>query len=276
MNSNSIVFLNGKYLNANEAKLNVSYLAILRGYGVFDYLRTQNKKPFHLADHLIRFRNSANGLHLNLKYDDEALSEIISAIISQNKFDETGIRIELTGGYSENGMTSEEPNIFVYADTVNFPTPDELYNGVAVMTNNFQRESPEIKTINYLRALQLMPERLEKNVFEVLYYHQGLVTEFSRSNVFILKNGILKTPSANILKGITRMVTIKIASSEFDVHETQLSIEELFEADEVFLTGTTKQILPVTKIDDKIFSNGIVGKQTSRLIQLFKEYEANW
>lgn len=273
MNSGRFCFLNGKIIESENAALKLNDLAITRGYGVFDYLRTQNKKPFHLPDHLNRLRNSAKGLHLKVSYSDKQLEQWINELISLNKFENTGLRIEVTGGYANDGVNALAPNIFITADEINFPNDEQLNHGVSVMTYHFQRETPEIKSINYQKALELLPVRKARNVFEVLYYSNNVVTELTRSNVFVFKNGILKTPKQNVLQGITRKVVLQLASKHFETMECNISIDELFKAEEIFLTGTTKIILPITKVDSTIIGKGTAGLQTIKLLKIFKEYE---
>ena len=188
MKADAFVFLNDKIIPAIKASIPINDLAVLRGYGVFDFFRTQNRKPFHLADHLQRFRNSAQALNLNLNFSDEEIESIVSELVALHNYTECGLRMELTGGNSEDGMTPLLPNFFITVDEMKFPDDSEKENGIRVITDEYQREIPEVKTINYLNSIRLLPNRKMQNAGEVLYHFNGIVTEFSRSNIFILSN----------------------------------------------------------------------------------------
>jgi D-alanine transaminase/branched-chain amino acid aminotransferase len=138
---------------------------------------------------------------------------------------------------------------------------------------NHQRQLPEIKTIDYLMAIWLQPLVKEQQADDLLYYRHGLITECPRANIFMVtKDDIVVTPSRNILKGITRMHTLKVARDLYKVEEQDVTLEEFRAAKEAFISSTTKYILPVLQLDGKPIGNGQPGAVTTRLNNVLREY----
>ena len=140
----------------------------------------------------------------------------------------------------------------------------------------YQREHPHVKSLNYLNALRLEPHKQERGAFDLLYTNQGEITECPRNNFFVFRNGSLVTPIDKILSGITRKVVIQLAAGEFPVEERHLTITELEECQEAFITSTSKEVLPVTQIDDRKIGSGNVGELTKRTMGLFQGYVTNY
>lgn len=265
--------LNGKIVKRGDAFLGITDLALLRGFGIFDFCRTQNGKPFLLDKYLSRFFNSAKHIDLEIPYSKEFITESIYQLLEKNGFIESGIRMVLTGGYTENGYAPGDPNFFILIEKINFPDPLYYIEGINLILHEHQRELSHIKSINYLTPISIR-KRIEKaNAYDVLYHSKGKILEVSRSNIFIVKNNTIITPRENVLKGITRSTVISLAKGSFVVEERDISIKELYQADEVFMTGTTKRVLPVRKIDDHIFINSKPGKVTSTLKSLYRDFE---
>ena len=268
------VFLNDRFLENENAFLHVSDLSIQRGYAVFDFFRTVNSVPLFMADHLNRFFASASALYLPVRKTKEELSAIIDELIKKSSLDETGIRIMLTGGNSADSYHPAEPNLIITCNPVKTTTEQDFEKGISVITYKHQRELPHVKSINYLTGVWLQPLLKEKKSDDVLYYNNESITEFPRSNVFIVTNkDVLVTPAKNTLKGITRKYILSLATEFIQVKEKDITLDELMNASEVFLTSTTKKILPVVKIDGKIIRDGRPGKFTNLLYQKFLELE---
>lgn len=265
--------LNGKIVKNSDAFLGITDLALLRGFGIFDFCRTQNGKPLLLEKYLDRLFNSAQCIDLKIPYSKEFVKESIDQLLEKNGIIESGIRMVLTGGYTENGYTPGDPNFFILIEKINFPDPSYYDKGIKLILHEHQRELSHIKSINYLTPISIRKKIEQANAFDVLYHSKGRILEVSRSNIFIVKNNKLITPRENILRGITRATVIRLAKGNFKVEERDIHIEELFQADEVFMTGTTKRILPVRKIDDHIFIKEGLGKVTGSLKSLYQEFE---
>ncbi|MBN8673706.1 MAG: aminotransferase class IV family protein [Chitinophagales bacterium] len=268
------VFFNDHFVANENALLHVSDLSIQRGYAVFDFCRTKNRRPLFLNDHLDRFYASAAAMHLPARYHKEELAAIIYELIERTLLDEAGIRILLTGGYSADGYQPASPNLIITCNAVKTASLADFENGVTAMTYEQQRELPSVKTINYMMAVWLQPLLKEKKVNDVLYHHKGIITEFPRSNVFIVtKDQRLLTPSRHMLRGITRKQVLSLAAKQMDVEERDIRTEELLQAAEVFLTSTTKKIMPVAAIDGNIIGDGKPGAITRKLYNAFLQLE---
>ena len=270
-------YLNGKILDIKDAKVSVTDIGILRGFGVFDGLRTYNGKPFLFDKHFERFQHSAKMLGLKIPLSKKETKNIIIKLAKKNKVSDTSVRIVLTGGESEDGtgFDPNKPTFYILLHTL-LPISVKMYEeGVKLITVDYQRELPEAKTNNYITKLANNSKRLKQDAHEILYISNGLVLEGATCNVFIIKNDKLITPKENILFGTRRWLVLKVAKNNFKIEERKVKTKELFDADEAFITSCNRDILPVTKIDGKLIGDGKVGKNTQRLIKLYKQYVDN-
>lgn len=265
-------YLNGKIIPVNKGGVSLNDMGILRGYGVFDFLRTYNGKPFFLKEHLRRLKNSAKILNLKLPGTLEELAALVNGLLLKNKFKESTIRIVLTGGKTDDGITCSKPTLFILINKLQKLPLSVYQKGVKLITYEYQREIPKAKTLNYITAASLQNLRRRKKAFEILYTSKGQVLEATTSNFFIFKNNTLVTPKNKILIGITRNIVVKLAQSKFKVEERDIPLRELSQAAEAFITATSKGIVPVVKIDSKLIGNGKVGKNTKCLMDLFHQY----
>ena len=266
-------FFKKEIIPADEAVVSLSDLAVTRGYAVFDYLRTYNKKPFLIDRHINRFFASANGLKLNLNIAKGNLWDILHELIEVNKIEtDIGIRMVLTGGPAEDSMTVKEPLLYIIVEPLQDYPEENFTTGVKLLLMEYLRPFPGIKTTHYLNIVKVWDEVKKQNAVDVLYYFDNKILEASRSNFFIVKNNTLITPAENILKGCTRSLVLELAQKSINIEERSVLLEELQDADEAFITGTTKKITPVININDQPISNGKVGPVTIRLQKLFNEY----
>jgi len=241
-------FINGQYLKPEEASVKINDLGLLRGFSIFDFCRAKHGRPIFLKDHLQRFRQSAQSLGLPFSYSDAELMAITAELGNRTKAETYGIRFLLTGGYSSDGFSQGEPNLIIL--TEEFTSSSSSSEAVKLMSHEFLRELPEIKTTNYITAIMLQKNCESVNAYDILYKYNGKVLELTRSNFFLVKGNTLITASNNVLKGITRKAVIKIAMGKFEVEERDVYWEELLEADEAFLTSTGKRIIQVAQVDD--------------------------
>ncbi len=270
-------YLNGKILPVQEAQVSVYDIGLLRGYGIYEGITTYHGQPFRLADHLTRFQLSAKALDLSIPASNDEIEKAIISLHIKNGFQRTNIRIILTGGNTMSGIEYDKakPTFYILAEEY-VSLPAVLYtSGASLITHEHQRFLPEYKTINYITAVQLQKERKEKGAIEILFVSNGLVLEAATSNIFIVKDGVVITPKNNVLMGITRRVTIELAQKIYKVVERDVTTLELFSADEVFITASYKEIVPIVSVDSKVISDGKVGKVTQSLMKLFKEYTEN-
>ena len=264
--------LNDKIIPYDQASLHVSDLSILRGVGIFDFFRLRGHMPLFMDDHLDRFFYSAEKVYGALWFSRAWLREQIVKLIGLNNMPESGIRIVLTGGYSADAYTIEKPNLIITQEPIKFPRQEHYQEGVKLITHNYTRDLPEIKTINYLVGISLQKEIAKEGAYDVLYHEHGKVSELTRSNIFFITiDDQLVTPKINILKGVTRKKVIQLAENHMAVCEKDITLEELPYMKEAFLTGTTKKILPVTQVDNITIGQGVPGSATLKLMSKFEQ-----
>lgn len=262
-----LVYLNGDFIEEETALLHFRDLAFHRGYGIFDFFRLVGNEPLFLEDHLNRFYFSAEGMHLTMGLGRDELKAVIDDLIQKNKLPNTGIRLGLTGGYSEDGFSLGKPNLIISQHSFSMPTEESRKKGIELISYPYQRQLPHIKTIDYLMAIWLQPLRAGKGADDILYHQNGFISECPRSNFFLLTNeNRIITPAENILKGVTRKKIIELARQHFEVEERAIHLDEIKLAKEAFITSTTKQVLPVRKIDGVVFKNTELSRH---LLQLF-------
>ena len=267
-------FLIDHFVDDDAARLHVSDLSIQRGYGVFDFLRSVNGVPLFLKDHLDRFYTSAEVMHLAVRKSPEEIANIIIELIKRTDASEAGIRINLTGGNSADSYYPGEPNLVITSGPVRLATEQDFEKGYTVITHEYQREFPIVKSINYMMAVWLQPMLKEEKANDILYYNKASITEFPRANIFVVTNdGKLVTPANNILKGITRKQVLLLAKDIMEVQERNIHVDELPAAKEIFLTATTKKIIPIIKLNNKMIGDGRPGNWTRKLYQKFIQME---
>ena len=275
----SFCYFNGKIVSANESLIHPDDLGVLRGYGVFDVMKTVNRKIFLFDEHFKRLNDSADYLGVKLPAKKSEIEEAIKKLISKNKIKQASIRIVLTGGRSADAMhfDSNTPTFYILVSEFK-PLEEGLYKkGVKLAMVEHSRDVAEIKTTNYVEAVKAINKLQKKEkFFEILYVSNGLMLEASTSNFFAFIGDKLVAPKDNILKGITRNLVIKLAKKEFKVEERELKKEELNLMTEAFIAATNKDIVPVVQIDDKKIGEGKPGKNTKRMMELFEEFVKNY
>jgi D-alanine transaminase/branched-chain amino acid aminotransferase len=257
--------INNEIIPAEKAFLRVNDLAIQRGYGVFDFFKTLNNKPVFLEDHLDRFYQSASILQLPVNYSREALKDLLQQLMEHNNIPDSGIRITLTGGYSADGYTLSTPNLIITQQAL----PDNRAlqtTGIHLSTYPHQRQLPAAKSIDYLMAVWLQSFVKQQQAQDVLYHQNNAVTECPRSNFFIVTaNDTIITPGHHILQGVIRKQVLALAATRFAVKEKEVTLQDIYQAKEAFITSTTKNILPVVKVDGQVIGTGTPGAITTLL-----------
>lgn len=269
-----IYYIDGTFVSAAEAVLPVSDLAVLRGYGVFDFMRTYGGRPFHLKAHVKRLRNSAHLIGLSCPWSLQEIRDIVEETLRRNDYSESNIRLLITGGDSDDSITpGTQPRLLVMISEVNTYPVHWYKAGVKIITKDITRFIPGAKSIDYIRAILALDDAKAQHAVESLYVdsHDN-VLEGTTSNVFVVSDGNVVTPAENILPGITRDVVLEITASSFEIAVRSVTKKELQRADEVFLTSSNKEILPVIQVDDQQIGNGKPGKVTFQIMNLFKAY----
>lgn len=264
--------INGEFIVKSEATILISDLSVQRGYGIFDFFRTVKGQPVFLDDHLDRLFYSARKMNVDKGLNRSKIKELIHQLMAKNNIPESGIRITITGGYSDDGYTLERPNILITQSPFNFD-PDKFKKGTRLMTYEHQRQLPSVKTIDYMMAIHLQSLIRSKNADDVLYYHKDEISECPRSNFFMVtENDEVITPAKNVLWGITRKKILGFM--DIKLKEGTINLEDLRTAKEAFVTSSTKNVLPVLSIDGAEIGKGHPGRITTEIYRrICKEKE---
>lgn len=270
------IFINGKFYSEKDANISVFDHGFLYGDGIFETLRAYNGKVFKIDEHLERLFHSAKLAKLNIPLAKTQLKEAILRSIKKNKLKEAYIRLAISRGKGELGYTTKSnPNIVMIARPF-IKYPKNVHEkGVSVITYNAERVLPEVKSTSCLPLVLAKYEAAKKRCFDaILTDRNGFITEGTVSNVFFVKNDTVYTPKDNILKGITRDIAINLAKKAAKIKIAKISKKQMHSFDECFLTNTSGEIIPVSKIDYKKIK--APGPITKELMKKFKEEVKNY
>ena len=265
------IYLDGKYVDRENAKISVYDHGFLYGDGVFEGIRVYNYKVFKLKEHIDRLYDSARAIALNIPVDKNKMISIVEETVKKEGSADSYIRLIVTRGIGSLGISPEStknPSIICIVDGIKI-YPKELYEkGMKVIISSVIRNSsfslsPRIKSLNYLNNILAKLEAIHAGANEAIMLNQkGEIAECTSDNVFIVKGGIIKTPllSAGSLAGITRDTVIELARANgYTVVEENLTTYDLYTADEAFLTGSAAEIVPIVKIDIRDVADGKPG-----------------
>lgn len=268
----AIQFYNGEFLPKEAIKFSINDVGILRGYGIFDFMRVIDGMPVFVEDHLNRFENSAQVVGMELPYSREKIRSVIDELVTINGFSLGYIKLIMTGGETPDGFAPGKPNLAILNDALENNAQKLFDEGASLMTYDYTRDFPTSKTTGYVMAVKLLPEWKKDGHFDVLYHTAGKVTELSRSNIFFFKGDKLITNDSAILKGISRMKVLEVAESIFETEVRDFTLDELRAADEVFMTSTNRRVMPVVKLDDQLIVDGKVGENCKKLLKAYDEF----
>ncbi|MEM7105806.1 MAG: aminotransferase class IV [Bacteroidota bacterium] len=265
-------YINGKLVKEGDPLIFASDSGFLRSFSIFDYFNLIEGIPVFLEDHLDRFFCSAKQVGLKVPYTRPEIKDAIFQFLDVNDVKNGGVRLVLTGGVPDRISRKETPN-FIIQGAFLVVLPQSAYtDGVSLITHEYLREFPEVKTTNYMMWKSLSSKIDSARALDVLYHLNGNISETSRGNFFLVTaDNLVVTPRDKILKGITRKYALTLAKDQFEVEERDVSLSELSSANEAFLTSSSKSILPVVKIGDTIIGDGKPGAVTHSLMRLYKK-----
>jgi branched-chain amino acid aminotransferase len=224
--------------------------------------------PLFVDDYLARFYGSATMMDLPVPLKEEELKAVINQLILKNNLGLSGVKMILTGGYSANGYDLADPNLVIIQQPFSLPDQSSLDKGIKIITQEYVREIPAAKTINYTMGIRLIKRIKEQEAEDVLYFKNGAVTEFPRCNFFIVRqDNTVVTPSENVLRGITRKNVLQLAGKKYKTEEGAITLDDIARAKEAFMTSTTKRILPIVQVDDHRIGSGWPGEVSLDLLQ---------
>jgi branched-chain amino acid aminotransferase len=275
------VYISGKLFDKAEAKVSVYDHGLLYGDGVFEGIRSYGGKVFRLEEHLKRLWDSAKAIWLTIPISREEMAKAVYDTLRVNNIADGYIRLVVTRGAGTLGLDpnrTSDPQVIIITDYISL-YPRELYEKgleivtVSVVRNHPAALSPRIKSLNYLNNILAKIEGLQAGCVEALMLNtKGEVAECTGDNVFLVRDGVLLTPpiEAGILEGVTRQAVIELArGKKLDVREIPLTKHDVYIADEMFLTGTAAEVIPVVKVDSRVIGGGKPGEITRDLMERF-------
>lgn len=277
------IYVNGKYVSKEQATVSVFDHGFLYGDGIFEGIRSYGGNVFRLKEHVERLYDSAKSIMLQIPMSPEQMEEAICETIRQNQLQDSYIRVVISRGVGDLGICPtkcETPNVIIIAASVNLFPPELYEKGLRTATVSVRRNrpdalNPKIKSLNYLNNIMVKIEANLAGVSEAIILNdQGYVTEGSADNIFVVKKGQLFTPPSYLgaLEGITRQAIIDIANKlGIVVREEPFTLHDVYIADEVFLTGTAAEVIPVIDVDGRTIGTGKPGAMTNRLLEEFRK-----
>ncbi|MHC4448186.1 MAG: branched-chain-amino-acid transaminase [Planctomycetota bacterium] len=278
------VWLNGELVERDEAQVSVFDHGLLYGDGCFEGIRVYGGRIFKVRSHLRRMYNSAQSIRLEPPYPGEAIERAMRETLDANGISDGYIRLVFTRGVGTLGLhpfRCPAPSAFIITDTIELYPPELYENGMHVIVAEHRRVpvvslDPSIKSLNYLNNILAKIEAIDAEVLEAIMLNTaGYVSECTGDNIFVVKDGQLVTPSpeAGMLRGITRQFVIDELAPAlgYTVEQHLFKLDEVFSADEVFLTGTAAEIIGVSKVDDRVIGGGKVGPVTKSLMDAFRQ-----
>ncbi|MDQ8184534.1 branched-chain-amino-acid transaminase [Pelagicoccus sp. SDUM812002] len=275
------IFLDGEFVEKEEAKISVFDHGLLYGDGIFEGIRIYKSCVYRLDEHLERLEYSAKAILLNMPWTRQELSDLVCESCRINGLSDGYIRLIVTRGVGSLGLSPNscpKPSLIIIADKIAL-YPEECYTeGLKIVTvptrrTNAAALNPGVKSLNYLNNIMAKVEAAQAGALEgIMLNDQGNVAECTGDNLFIVHKGVIFTPHASngALRGITRQAVIDLASSEgLQVKEVNLTRYEIWNADECFLTGTAAELIPVVGLDSRAIGDGSPGPITQKLHAAF-------
>jgi len=273
------IYLNGRLVSAKEAVVSVFDHGFLYGDGIYETLRVYDGVIFKIAEHLQRFYRSASLIGLTIPFDSDHLKTAIYETLLANSLNEAYVRLTMSRGPGAIGLDPDfcpEPTTVIIAQEFKEYPASYYKKGISMIIAGTRRNikeaiNPQIKSLNFLNNVLAKIEAKKSNAHEaVMLNSTGKVAEGTISNIFFCRNGVLCTPSiaCGILDGVTRGMIVELAGREgLEIKEGKFVKKDIYEADEVFITNTTMEVMPVSRVDDRIYP---VGRMARLLRKLYR------
>lgn len=277
--SDAIVYLNGHFLPADEAKISVFDRGFIFGDGVYEVIPVFGGHLFRLSNHLDRLDHSLENIRLANPLDHHSWKAILEELVQHNGGGDQSLYLQVTRGVAERDHSfppGSVPTVFAMSMPVSAP-PSELREGISAITvEDIRWKWCHIKAIALLPNILLRQQAVDEGAAEAVMLRDGFVTEGAASNIFIVHNGeVITPPKSNLLlPGITRDLVVELCrNNEVPCEEGPISEQQLRAADEIWVTSSTKEIVPVTRLDAASVGNGRPGPVWQQLIDLYQKYK---
>jgi len=276
-----MVYLNGEFMPIEDAKIPVLDRGFIFGDGVYEVIPTYSRRPFRLAEHLARLQSSLDAIRLPNPHDGAKWSELVGKIIAGNPWEDQNVYLQITRGVAKRDHAFPKglkPTVFLMASELITPTADLMKTGAqAIVLPDFRWLRCDIKSTSLLGNCLLRTLAADAGCAEAILVRDGELTEASASNVFVVKNGTVLAPPKShlILPGITYDVVLEILRDNAVPHEVRPVKEaELRSADEIWVTSSSREVLPITALDGKPVGSGKPGPVGAKVYALYQQYKA--
>ncbi len=275
-----MIYLNGKFMPIEEACIPVLDRGFIFGDGVYEVIPVYSRKPFRLTKHLRRLQHSLDGIRLDNPHSDIEWRDLLEQVIAQNDEDDQSLYLHITRGVAkrDHAFPQVPPTVMILSNPLLPPPAELLTSGVAAVTaidNRWIR--CDIKSISLLPNVLLRQLAVDADAAETILIRDGFLTEGSASSIFVVKDQVLLAPPKShlILPGVTYEVMLELAAANNIAYKIrEITEEELHNAEEILLTSSTKEIMAVTRLDDRLVGNGKPGAKFSELHKLYQHYKA--
>ncbi len=276
-----MIYLNGKFMPIEEAYIPVLDRGFIFGDGVYEVIPAYSRKPFRLAKHLKRLQHSLDGIRLQNPLSNKDWENLLEQVIAKNEGEDQYLYLHITRGVAKRDHAfpvNVPPTVFIMSNPLLPPPAELLVGGASAITavdNRWIR--CDIKAISLLPNVLLRQLAVDEHALETILIRDGFLTEGAASNIFVVKNKVLLAPPKShlMLPGITYDVVLELAAANQIHHEVrEISETEVRTADEILLTSSTKEIMPITSLDSKPVGNRKPGEMFTRLYMLYQQYKA--
>jgi D-alanine transaminase len=281
MNSQYIIYLNGKFMPAEKATVSVMDRGFLFGDGVYEVIPVFGDRLLRLDEHLARLQNSLDRISLSNPHSDEQWAEIFSQLLNNNDSEDRAVYLQISRGvYPKRDLAIKAdypPTIFAMVLHVVPPDVEIISAGISVITvDDFRWGACDIKSTSLVANVMLKQQAVSADVEDAILIKNHMLSEGTASNVFIVKNDVLITPPTGhkLLPGITRDLVIEIAkNNSILVEEREVKESELYTADEIWMTSSTREIAPVIRLNGEALGSGSAGPVWKRIVDLYQQYK---
>ena len=275
-----IAYLNGDFVSLLDAKISVLDRGFIFGDGVYELIPVYSRRLFRLDEHLERLQNSLEAVRINNPYPESEWKKILSQMVMKHPDQDQSIYLQVTRGVAPRDHAfpeNVEPTVFMMSTPLKVTDETTFEKGIAAITlDDIRWLHCNIKAISLLPNILMRQTAIDEDAQEAILVRDGEVTEGSASNVFMVYKGVIKTPpkSARLLPGITRDLIVELARQHgLSCEESNFSKVELQAAEEIWVSSSSKEILPVIRLDEVAVGNGKPGTVTRRMYHIYQDYK---
>jgi D-alanine transaminase len=278
-----MIYLNGEFMPLAQAQVSVMDRGFLFGDGAYEVVPVYSRRPFRLEEHLKRLQATLDGLRLPNPHTLDEWAALIRELIARNEPDDQSIYLQVTRGADSKRNhafpKSVAPTVFLMSEPLMTPPAEQRETGICALTAaDFRWLRCDLKTVALLANCLLRQQAVEAGCVETILFRDGFLTEGAASNIFVVRDGVLLAPPKShlMLSGITYDVVLELAAGHAMPHAVREILEdEVRRADELWLTSSTKEVLPITLLDGKPVGDGRPGPAFARMYGWYQDFKAN-